>query len=95
MDIGNVISILRKNKGLKQKELAKLSGLTNNGMCSIESSNHIPKPETLDKISKSLGVKPEYVVLLTLEDLKVDSDLEVEFEVYFKKLKKIIEQSNI
>lgn len=95
MNIGNVISILRKNKGLKQKELAFLSGVSNNAMCSIESSKYIPKIETLQSISKSLGVNYGYITLLTIEDLKVDSDLEVEFEVYFKKLKKIIEQSNI
>lgn len=94
MKIGKIISSLRKQRHWKQKDLADKIGVSSTAVSAIESSKSYPKISTLNNIAKIFGVTFEYMILLTIEDMKVDSDLEVEFEVYFKKLKKIIEQSN-
>lgn len=56
MKIGEKIRTIRKQKGIKQKDLASSIGLTVNGLQKIEYGKTIPKRITVHKIAKVLGV---------------------------------------
>ena len=56
MDIGEKIRTIRKQKGIKQKDLAKQVGLTTNGLQKIEYGEVTPKTITVHKIASALNV---------------------------------------
>ena len=56
MDIGEKIRTIRKQKGIKQKDLAKQVGLTTNGLQKIEYGEVTPKATTVHKIASALNV---------------------------------------
>lgn len=55
-DIGEKIKIFRKKKGLKQKDLAKILGLTPQAISGWERGTSFPQVELYAKISEILGV---------------------------------------
>ncbi|MDD3052216.1 MAG: helix-turn-helix transcriptional regulator [Candidatus Cloacimonetes bacterium] len=56
MEIGQRIATIRKEKGIKQVDLAKSIGLSKNGLQKIEYGDVTPKATTIHKIAKALGV---------------------------------------
>lgn len=48
----------RIEKGLSQRELGELVGMTQQQIAQYENGKRKPKLETLDKLAKALGVKP-------------------------------------
>lgn len=48
----------RTEKGLSQRELGELVGMTQQQIAQYENGKRKPKLETLDKLAKALGVKP-------------------------------------
>jgi len=67
--IGSVIQQIRLIKGLTQKELAEVSNLSLATIAKVETGNSEPRANTLSKICKGLGIKPEelYKILLDAE----------------------------
>lgn len=57
MTIGEKIRIIRKEKGLSQKQLGSLLGVSQQMIGQYENSPHEPKIETLRKIAAALGMK--------------------------------------
>lgn len=55
----------RKQQGLTQKELGNLSGLKQEAIARLEKENSIPRLDTLEKVSKALGLK---IVLVEEDD---------------------------
>lgn len=58
MTIGEKIKGVREQKGLTQKALGELCGVSDTVIRHYEKSLRIPKISTLNKISKGLGVSP-------------------------------------
>ena len=56
MTVGERIKTIRKQKGIKQKDLAKTIGLTTSGLQKIEYGEVIPKAQTVHRIAKALDV---------------------------------------
>lgn len=56
MDIGSIIKELRKKRGLTQRELANICGLSEISIRSYENNTRKPKIENLKKIANSLEV---------------------------------------
>lgn len=52
MNIGNAVKILRKNKRISQKELAKLCDISANALCSIEQGESFPEKIQLSEYVK-------------------------------------------
>lgn len=63
MKVGNIISSIRKERGLKQIELARKAGISKSYMSQIENDKKIPDTEILEAISNSLGL-PLPILLL-------------------------------
>ena len=55
--IGRIVHLMRKEKGMRQSELALLTGLKQPNLSRIENGLVSPRPVTLDKIAKALGVE--------------------------------------
>ena len=62
LSVGSIIRQARKEKGLTQKELASLSGITPVQLCRIENDESIPTKSSLRSISAHVGI--EYTTLL-------------------------------
>ena len=62
MEIGEQIRVLRKAKGIKQADLAKLVGKSSDAISQIERGIHSPTQKTLDLICHHLGVEQKLVL---------------------------------
>ena len=56
MTIGERIKAIRTQKGISQKQLAELTGLSVNAIQSYEYGKYAPKSATIRKIANALGV---------------------------------------
>jgi DNA-binding XRE family transcriptional regulator len=56
-EIGQRVRMLRKERGLKQAELAKMAGLTQAAISRIEAGGVDPELDTLERLSEALGVE--------------------------------------
>ena len=75
MNIGNAVKILRKNKRISQKELAKLCDISANALCSIEQGESFPEKNTIIRICKALEIPESYLLLFSIsaEDIPENS----------------------
>jgi transcriptional regulator with XRE-family HTH domain len=55
--IGRIIHLMRREKGMRQSELALLTGLKQPNLSRIENGLVSPRPPTLEKIARALGVE--------------------------------------
>ena len=60
--IDNLI-VLRKNKGLSQKDLARAANLAQPAIARMESKRTVPQLDTLIKVSEALGYTVKLVPL--------------------------------
>ena len=60
--IDNLI-VLRKNKGLSQKDLAKAANLAQPAIARMENKRAVPQLDTLIKVSEALGYTVKLVPL--------------------------------
>lgn len=52
----NTIAVIRKSKGISQKDLAKRLGITHWWLNHVESGKRRPSTELLEKVAKELDV---------------------------------------
>ena len=57
--VGRVVHLIRQEKGLKQSELASLTGLKQPNLSRIENALVEPRQATLQRVAKALGVAVE------------------------------------
>lgn len=58
-EFGKRLKFLRIEKGLRQLDLARLTGLSEQKICKFETGRQEPKSEEVEKIWKALGVESE------------------------------------
>ena len=58
MKIGEKIRKFRTEKGLSQKELAKMTGLSEPAIRNYELGNRTPSDKQIDAIAGALGISP-------------------------------------
>ena len=73
MGFGERISELRKDRGLKQKDIAILLNVAVSTVSNYETDSHEPDLENLCKLADLLGVSTDY--LLGIEDKKQTLDI--------------------
>ncbi len=59
MSIGNQIRHIRKVRGLKQEELAKLVGTAQSGIARVENDSYVPSLSFLIRVAEVLGKRVE------------------------------------
>jgi transcriptional regulator with XRE-family HTH domain len=88
MKIGTAIKTIRKQKGLSQKDLSKLSSISVNALSLIETNSTFPQKTTIESISKSLGVPVSYLLFLSISD----EDIPIEKRQIFNTLNSAMKQ---
>lgn len=68
MNIGNAIKILRKRKGLGQKELAEKCDISINALSQIEINSTFPQKTTIKKICEALEIPVSYLLFFSITD---------------------------
>lgn len=81
MKINDAIVKLRKEKKLKQYQLAKLSELTKEYLSDIETGKKEPSKVALEKICSALGVSLPYIYVYSLEEKDVKPGQEKQLEL--------------
>ncbi|MCX6328144.1 MAG: helix-turn-helix transcriptional regulator, partial [Bacteroidia bacterium] len=66
MDIGPTILRLRKEKGIKQKDLARGAGISATYLSQIEKGLRVPRLDILEKISNEINVPLSILSFLSL-----------------------------
>lgn len=87
MDLGNAIVKLRKEKGLRQNELARISNLSQTYLSQIENNQKDITFKTLNKISQAMGVPTPILVFYSLSE----DDVPVEKREAYKMVEPIIQ----
>ena len=81
MSIGKTIKELRKNKNIKQTDLALKCGLSVNALCQIELDNTFPHKKTINKICESLDINPYHLILSSINEKDVPKEKREVFKV--------------
>lgn len=79
MELGKVINVLIKRKGLTQVDVAKRIGKSTTALSQIIKGNYNPNPDTLDKICKVLDVPQPILYFLTISEKDIPSE---KLEIY-------------
>lgn len=68
MEIGKVIKLLIKKRGMKQQDVAKLIGKSPTSLSQIISGTYKPQPETLNELSRVLNVPTAVIHFLSISE---------------------------
>lgn len=74
MSIGKTISVLRKEKKIKQIELAEITGISQTYLSQIEKGVKVPTIEILEKISLALGIPYAILSFLSIDKNDIAED---------------------
>jgi transcriptional regulator with XRE-family HTH domain len=70
MEIGSHIKALLAFKGIKQKDLAKYLGVTDNTISYFCSGSRVPNAEQIIKIAEYLEVSADYILGINVKRVK-------------------------
>lgn len=71
MNIGKAIKTIRKAKGIRQKELCKLAGITQSHLSLVELGKNKISEDCLKRIAESLNTSMIVFIYLALEESDV------------------------
>ncbi len=90
MDIGSAIKLLRKQKGISQKELAEQCGISVNALCQIELNNTFPQKSTIHKICQVLEIPTSYLLFFSISDEDIPADKKKVFTTLSSAIKDVL-----
>lgn len=93
MDIGTSIKFIRKQRGLSQKDLASVCGISVNALCQIELNNTLPHKSTLQKISEYLNVPVSYILYFSISEEDVPEEKRKIFNTLSSAIKEMLIES--
>ena len=86
MNIGRTISEIRRQKRIKQKELAKKCNLSVPALCNIEKGKCMPSYKTVEALAEGLGISHGYLLVMSLDE----KDIRPEKRPLFKMMKAVL-----
>ncbi len=90
MNIGNTIARLRKQKGLKQSEFAKLVPISTTALSQIENNLSRPNVGTLIKICEILDITEPMLYLSSLDETDVPEERRDIFKQLYPSIKQLL-----
>lgn len=90
MEIGKVISLVLKSKGITQKQLANKIGKTPTSVSQIVSGTYNPSPETLKSIANVLGVPVALLHFLSLNEDDVPAEKRGVYKILYPTIFKMV-----
>ncbi|WP_394750684.1 helix-turn-helix domain-containing protein [Spongiimicrobium salis] len=92
MDLGLAIKSIRKQKGLKQNQFAKLCDITQAYLSQIENNNKEPNLSTLKTISNKLETPLPILFFLSIDSDDISPEKEDAFNIIAPSVKSLINQ---
>lgn len=68
MDLGQAIKTMRAKKGVSQKQLAAVAGISANALCGIEKGDTYPSKSTISAICDGLGIPVSCLLFASITD---------------------------
>lgn len=90
MDLGTAIKTIRKRKGITARELAIMTEISANAMCSIENNKAFPAKATINKICKALNIPPAYLLFFSITDEDLPAKSQALFKALYNPLKEVL-----
>lgn len=90
MDIGTAIKTIRKEKGISQKKLAEMVGISVNSLCQIEINASFPQKSTINKICDSLNIPVSYLLFFSISEDDIPDDKKAVFKSLNTAIKTIL-----
>ncbi|WP_299222199.1 helix-turn-helix transcriptional regulator [uncultured Aquimarina sp.] len=90
MEIGQIIGLLIKKRGLTQLEVAKRIGKSPTSLSHIVKGVHKPNPDTMEKICEVLGVPQGILYFLTVSEKDIPEDKLGMYKILAPSLKEFI-----
>jgi transcriptional regulator with XRE-family HTH domain len=90
MDLGKAIKTIRKRKGIKQKELANLCGISANAMVSIEANKSFPHKITIRKICEVLDIPVAYLLFFCITDEDIPENSKHLFNLLYEPIRGLL-----
>lgn len=86
MNLGTAVKILRKEKGVSQKELASSCDISVNALSQIELNSSFPQKNTINKICTALGIPVSYLLFFSINE----EDVPAQNRATFNSLKGVV-----
>ena len=80
--------MIRKEKGMKQMDLASSCGLSTNAVCNIEKGLSFPSKGTITKICEALGISEAYLLVSCITEDDLPDSKKILFRVLLEPFKK-------
>jgi transcriptional regulator with XRE-family HTH domain len=90
MNLGQTISELREKRGMKQKDLAERTGLTQSYLSQIEANKKEPNLSTLKLIGEILGVPLPIIFFLAIDEQDLPERKKEAFDMLQPLIKNLI-----
>lgn len=91
MNIGTIISSLRKGKGYKQGEFANVVGISQTYLSLIEKNHREPNLSLLKTIAATLSIPLSAILFLSLQEEDVPAHKREFYSGLYGKMKQLIE----
>jgi XRE family transcriptional regulator, regulator of sulfur utilization len=92
MNIGSAIKILRKKKGISQKDFADKCEISVNALCQIEVNNSFPQKSTIHKVCEVLEIPTSYLLFFSISDEDIPEDKRFIFNTLSSTIKDLLIQ---
>jgi len=90
MNLGSAIKLIRKEKGLSQKELAEKCALSVNAMSQIEMNATFPQKGTISRICEVLEIPVSYLLFFSINEDDVPEEKRKTFNALNTAIKELL-----
>lgn len=90
MEIGTAIKLLRKERGLTQKQLAEVCEISVNALSQIEINTSFPQKTTINKICEALNYPISYLLFFSISEDDIPEEKKVVFNSLNSAIKSVL-----
>lgn len=92
MNIGEAIKEMRTDRGLSQKELSEMSGISQNALCNIEKGYSFPSKDTIKAICSAMDIPVSWLLFSSITEEDVPEEKRVIFNALREPMMKVFEK---
>ena len=92
MNIGEAIKEMRTDRGLSQKELAEMSGISQNALCNVEKGYSFPSKDTIKAICFAIDVPVSWLLFASITEEDVPEENREIFNALREPMVKLFEK---
>jgi transcriptional regulator with XRE-family HTH domain len=92
MNIGEAIKEMRTDRRLSQKELAEMSGISQNALCNIEKGYSFPSKDTIKAICDAMDIPVSWLLFSSITEEDVPKEKREIFNALREPMMKVFEK---